>query len=404
MLTEYVTLAIRNSVKRKKRTALTLLGIFIGIAAVVALVSLGQGLQHTLNAQFEKIGADKILIQAKEVGFGGEHAAGQLTDHERDLVQDTNGVLRAAGYLIRGVAVQFNHLQRTLLAMSIPKTTSEAALVRAVATLEPETGRLLTHKDTGKGVVGYNLAHRSAFGKNIRVGDKLIIQDLLFEVVGTLARVGDPGMDGGIVLPENDLRMLVNDDRTYSVLVAQSVSGTNPDDVSERVEKNIRRDRHQKEGKEDFTVETATELIANFNSVLTIIQVVFVGIAAISLLVGGIGITNVMFTAVLERTREIGVMKAIGARNADILLLFLIESGLLGLTGGMIGILFGAAISKTVELGANATFGPGTITTTFPAWLIAGALLFSFTIGALSGVLPARRASTLKPVEALRYE
>ena len=130
----------------------------------------------------------------------------------------------------------------------------------------------------------------------------------------------------------------------------------------------------------------------------------FVGIALISLLVGGIGIMNTMYTSVLERTREIGVMKAIGAKNSDVLGMFLIESGLLGLVGGAIGVIIGMSISKLVEIGANSAFGPGTIVAVFPPYLIIGALAFSFIVGALSGVLPARRASKLKPVDALRSE
>jgi putative ABC transport system permease protein len=404
MLSEYLKMAVRSISKRKKRTALTMLGIFVGIAAVVALVSLGQGLQGTLNAQFEKIGGDKIIIQSQGAAASSEFAQHPLTDRELDLVGDVNGVVQTAGYIFGAASVQYNKVQRTMFMVSIPKTAREAELVRAVGTWEPESGRLLSHKDKGKVVVGYNLAYNSVFGRNVIVGDKLLIKDELYDVVGVVKRIGDPGMDGGVLLPEDDARRVADDLTTYSIIVAQTAKGVNPDDIADKIEKSIRRDRHQKEGQEDFSVQTATELIASFNAVFNIIQVVFVGIAAISLLVGGIGIMNVMFTAVLERTREIGVMKAIGARNRDVLTLFLIESGLLGTAGGIIGIIIGSAISKTVEVGANAAFGPGTIYAVFPVWLIVGALLFSFVIGAMSGVLPARRASKLRPVEALRYE
>ncbi len=401
---ELFKLAIRNIGKRKKRTALTLLGIFIGIAAVVALVSLGQGLQGTINAQFEKIGADKIFVQAKEIGFGGETAPGQLKERELDIVEDVNGVVAVSGQLFRAVQVEFNDVQRTLFVIGNPEKAAEVQLARAANTWEAESGRLLTHTDKEKAVVGYNLAHKQQFLRDVRIGDKLKMGNRTYDVVGILARVGDPNADSGVIIPELELRDISGAPDSYSYIVAQTVAGVNPDDVGERIEKAIRRDRHQKEGKEDFSVQTSTELIASFNAVFNIIQVVFVGIAAISLLVGGIGIMNVMFTAVLERTREIGVMKAIGARNSDVLTLFLIESGLLGVAGGIIGIILGAAISKSVEFGANTAFGPGTITAVFPVWLIVGALVFSFVIGAVSGALPARRASKLRPVEALRYE
>ncbi len=132
------------------------------------------------------------------------------------------------------------------------------------------------------------------------------------------------------------------------------------------------------------------------------VQVLLVGIAAISLLVGAIGILNTMYTAVLERRREIGIMKAIGARNSDVLYIFLVESGLLGLTGGIIGLLLGVGIAKLIQLIAYLALGESLIQATIPIWLIIGSLTFAFLIGALSGTLPARQASLLHPVDALR--
>lgn len=401
---DYLKLALKNIGKRKKRTALTMLGIFVGIASVVALVSLGQGLQDTLNAQFGKIGGDKIFIQAKEVGFGGTDVPGQLTDREVDIVDNVNGVIQVAGGLFKGGTVVFNDVQRVVFLISVPPDARQNTLAIAVNLWEISEGRLLTHKDRGKAVVGYNVAHSKPFLKNVGIGDKVEVEGEKFDVVGILDKIGDPTTDGGVILSEVDMRSLLNDSTSHTFITAQVAAGVNPDEVGDRIEKAIRRDRHQKEGKEDFMVQTATELIASFNAVFNIIKVVFVGIAAISLLVGGIGIMNVMFTAVLERTREIGVMKAIGARNKDVMMLFLFESGLLGFAGGVIGVVLGVGISKVVEIGANTAFGPGTIYAAYPWWLIVGSLLFSFTIGALSGVMPARRASKLKPVDALRYE
>jgi putative ABC transport system permease protein len=400
----HAAIALRNVGKRKKRAALTMLGVFIGIAAVVALVSLGEGLQKTINDQFGKVGADKIMIQAKEVGFGGQFAPGQLKRHELDIIENAHGVSEVAGALFRSAQVEFNDVQRTLYAVSVPETAREVALITAFSTWEAAVGRLLTHKDRGKAVIGYNLAHNAPFRKNLAVGDKVKISGRVVEVVGVLKRIGDPGADGGVILPEADLREILAEPEAFSYIVAQSAKGSDPEQVAGAIKRALRKDRHQKEGKEDFIVQSSTELIESFNAVLNIIQAVFIGIAAISLLVGGIGITNTMYTAVLERTREIGVMKAIGARNSDVLWIFLWESGMLGTAGGAIGVLIGMGISKLVELGANAAFGPGTIYATFPWYLIVGALAFSFVVGTVSGALPARRASRLKPVDALRYE
>jgi len=397
-------MAYRNLLKRKKRAVLTIIGIFIGISAVVALVSLGQGLQKTINDQFEKVGADKIMIMAKEVGFGGQNVQRPLTETEIDIIDNANGIKQVAGSLFIAGNVQFNDLQRTQYIVSLPQNKKEAELIEAFNIWEADDGRLLTHKDSQKAVVGYNSGYKKTFQENMRVGDKMIVNNEEFNVVGILKRIGDPTMDNGVILSEEDARRVLDEPKIYSYVVAQTIAGVNPEDVAERIEKILRRDRNLAKGKEDFKVQTSTELIASFNSILDIIQIVFVGIAAISLLVGGIGITNTMYTSVLERTNEIGVMKAIGAQNKDIMIVFLFESGILGFVGGVVGILFGVFVSKMVEIGANTTFGQGTIYATYPFYLIFGALFFSLIVGCLSGVLPAIRASKLKPIDALRYE
>ncbi len=401
---ELFMLAFRNVRRRKRRTILTMLGVFVGIAAVVALVSLGQGLSGMIDAQFEKIGGDKIIIQAKEMGFGGQNIPNQLKQRELDITQRTKGIIKAAGALLRAQQIQFNDVQRTQFVLGLPDSQEEAGLIAQVNTWEIEDGRLLSHKDSGKALIGNDLAYKNMFKKEIRVGNKIIVGGKLFEVIGILKRTGDYGTDATTVIPEADLRELTNETDAFSYIVAQSAAGINPEEVADNVQKAIRRDRHQKEGKEDFSVQTSTQMIESFTKVFNIIQAVFIGIAAISLLVGGIGIMNTMYTAVLERTREIGVMKSIGARNSDILGMFLIESGMLGMAGGIIGIIIGFGISKAVEVGVNYQFGANTLMAAFPWYLIVGALLFSFGVGALSGVMPARRASKLKPVDALRYE
>ncbi|RJQ21715.1 ABC transporter permease [Candidatus Woesearchaeota archaeon] len=401
---ELFRIAVRNVLKRKKRAALTMLGVFIGITAVVALISLGQGLQQTINEQFEKVGADKIIIQAKEAGFTGQFAAGKMTEREAELTAKVQGVKNTAGYLFRSTTLQYNKIQRAVYISSIPDKPKEADLIWQFLTAEIEDGRKISHNDKLKANIGYDLAHKKTFQKNIQIGDKIKAGNYTLEVVGSFLRTGDPTFDTGIVVPEDTVRLIVGDNTSFSMVVAQAAPTFDPETVAERIKKEIRSDRHQKERKEDFTVQTSTQLIESFNSVFLIIQVVFVGIAAISLVVGGVGIMNTMYTSVLERTREIGVMKAIGARNKDILTLFIIESGLLGLAGGIIGVLLGTGLSTAVSFGANSAFGPNTINAAYPPALIIGALLFSLITGTLSGVLPARRASKLKPVEALRDE
>ncbi|MEM4247202.1 MAG: ABC transporter permease, partial [Candidatus Woesearchaeota archaeon] len=260
-------IAFRNVRRRRRRTILTMLGIFIGIAAVVALVSLGQGLQAMIDAQFEKIGADKIIIQAKEIGYGGQNVPGQLTKHDLDIVQRTKGVANAAGTLFRGGLVQFNNVQRTQFMMGLPDKKEEADLMKQMNSWEIMEGRELSHKDNGKAVIGNDLAYKNLFNKEIRVGNKIEISGKTFEVVGILKRVGDPGTDTSVTIPEEEAREITGEQEAYSYIVAQSAAGLNPEEVADNIEKAIRRDRHQKEGREDFSVQSSTELIESFMKV-----------------------------------------------------------------------------------------------------------------------------------------
>ncbi len=187
------------------------------------------------------------------------------------------------------------------------------------------------------------------------------------------------------------------------MIIAKVSSGTDIEEVAKDVKKELRKDRNLEEGKEDFIVKSPTQLLESFNTILIVLQVMLIGIASISLLVGGIGIMNTMYTSVLERTQEIGIMKSIGAKNSDILTIFLFESGILGFLGGLIGVIIGIILSKTVEIIAS-SLGFALLKPYISIWLVIGALTFSFLIGIFSGVFPAMQASKLNPVEALRYE
>ncbi|MBS3114919.1 FtsX-like permease family protein, partial [Candidatus Woesearchaeota archaeon] len=243
------------------------------------------------------------------------------------------------------------------------------------------------------------------FGKAINVGSSVKINGETFEIIGILKKMGGPD-DSSIIMTLDDLRQLSGEEKIVSMIFIKAKAGTNVTGVAERIEDKLKDYRNEKKSEEPktFAVSTSEQILQAFSNVFGIVNAVLVGIAAISLLVGGVGIMNTMYTAVLERTREIGTLKAIGAKNSDVLLLFLFESGLLGLVGGAIGIALGFGIGKGAEYIAAAALGTGLLKASFSITLVAGALFFSFTIGALSGVMPAIQASRLKPVDALRWE
>ncbi len=404
MIKDYLTLAFRSLTHRKLRSWLTMIGIFIGIAAVVSLISLGQAMSLAIEKQFMALGANTITVQPRGGGFGppGTLAATNLTERDLEEVQRVNNVDSAFGRLIKSVEVNFNDEKEFLFLASLPEETSDREYLYDARDIQIQLGRDLDSSDGKKVLVGNNYYRNEEFGRPIRPGDKIEINGERVEVVGVLARTGSPEIDISFLMNEEPMRDLLNNEGEYSVILARSSSNADVDQVAENIERDLRNLRNEDEGEESFNVETSQELMETFSTVLNVVQIVLIGIAAISLFVGGVGITNTMFTSVLERTREIGIMKAVGARNSDVLWLFLLESGLLGLAGGIIGVAIGAGLSKLVIWAAVKYGGLVFLEAYFPLWLILGSLAFSFVVGTISGIVPARRASRMDPVEALR--
>ena len=406
MIKDYFVFAMKTFTHRKIRSLLTMVGIFIGIAAVVSLISLGQGLQSAITTQFSTLGTDKIIIQALSPFFGppGQLAVEDITERDLEEIKRTSGVEVAAGRVLGSVKVEFDDKVNILFGASIPlKDEDEKRLIEETLTLKASDGRLLKKGDNFKVVIGNNLAEDNIFQRDIKVGDKLIINDENFEVVGILSKSGFPPVDNALLIPQDRLKKLLGFDDELSAIVAKAKT-ENINQVADNIARNLRDLRNVDEGKEDFEVETPEHILQGFNTIFSIVQAVLIGIAGISLFVGGIGIMNTMYTSVLERTNEIGVMKAIGARNGHILLIFLIESGTLGLIGGIVGVIIGIILAKSVEIGSTLVFGTSLIQAEISLFLIIGSLVFSVLVGVIAGTFPAMQASKLKPVDALRYE
>ena len=405
MLKDYFRLAYRSFRQRKLRSWLTMLGIFMGIAAIVSLLSLSGGLKEAIAQQFVQLGSNKVIVQAEGGGLGppGTGVPVHLTVHDKEVIEKVRGVDIAVGRLIRIFSLDFNNENKYTYAISYPKDERERQLVIEANNYKIDQGKLPERNDAYDVVVGYDFA-QDFFEKKIELRNTITIQGKHFKVIGILKKSGNPQQDSTMVIPEGTYRDLLGIVDQYDIIPVQVSPGEDVSVVSASIAKELRKWHKVDEGKEDFTIQTPEEIIATLNTIITIIQGVLIGIAAISLVVGGIGIMNTMYTSVLERTKEIGIMKAVGAQNKDILLLMLFESGLLGLSGGLIGVVIGVALSKSVEYFATQAFGTNLIQAQVSFTLILGALLFSFLIGTFSGVLPARRAASLQPVEALRYE
>lgn len=393
-------LAFSNLLHRRLRSWLTLLGIFAGIAAIVALISLGQGLQGAVNSQFGSLGVNTLSIQGAGSSFGppGSNAVGVIDDNDIRLIEDIPGVEMAIGRYIQATTIESRDEIGTGFIASLPRGEKGAKLVELMNN-KAEEGRIISGQDTTSITVGPSV---KIDDEELEVGEKILINQETFRVAGVLKKTGNPISDNLILMSEDSVKSLFDLDGDYSIIMASIEDTADIDEVKEEIERKMRRDRGLAVGEEDFDISSPQDTIEALNDILIVVQILLVGVAGISLIVGAIGIANTMYTAVLERRREIGVMKSIGATNNNILKIFLFESGLLGLAGGVIGLALGIAISKTVELVMFYSFGENLLKASIPGWLIFGSLAVAFIIGAASGTLPARQAAKLDPVESLR--
>ena len=388
--------AFRNLSHQKTRTALTLLGVIIGIASVVALVSTGSGLEASVKESLESLGPNRLIITPQgSAGFGPPVTSQGLSEKDLRLVENNRKVEKSIPIVFKSIPVKYGDETRSVFITGVPAEQAED-FFSDVQTFDLAEGRSLNSGDSSVAVVGSRLA-KDIFSSDIRIRSKLTMIEKDIRVVGILKPTGNQQDDNGIIMPINTLREISGNKEEISVIMAKVRE--DPKSVAVELEEDLR-DLHKEKL---FVVLTTEQLINQINSVFGLISLVLVGIAAISLLVAGFGIMNTMLMAVIERTREIGVMKALGATNQRILGMFMLESSVVGLLGGIAGTVVGYAISFGLA-GASVSFLGLSLSVMLDMTVISGVLAFSTAVGAVSGSYPAWRAARLDPIEALRYE
>ncbi|HAZ30901.1 TPA: hypothetical protein DCY65_04960 [Candidatus Acetothermia bacterium] len=419
MLRDFLALAGSSILHRKVRSWLTVIGVFIGITAVVALISVGLGLERTINNEVAKVfGVDTFILTPRSA-FEQRPDSNASDQYALDLawLRTLDGVKTAAAVrqrtaFVRGQPGPEGRLAQgflTVMGLSPELITSFSSFIGALE-VEPG-GRLFLHNDTRQALLGREVADRlrAGVGQTITVAGDADKPELTLTVIGVLAagdgeRTGQRGFASGmpvrgdtIYVPYDSMELLWGPADDVLITLVRTNPGRDVDEVADRAQQALRA------GGSNVSAVTFSDVSNAIGTVTSTVSAFLAGIAGISLLVGGVGVMNTMYTSVLERTKEIGIMKAVGAKNSHILSIFLIESGMMGLVGGTVGTLLGLAISYVVSAIIGRMFDVQMAVVASPT-LIVATLAGSFVLGAVAGLWPARRASNLLVVEALRYE
>ncbi len=406
MIMDYLYLVWGQMLARKKRSWLTLLGVVIGISAIIGLMLVGGGLENAINGQLDSLGSDVLIITPKgsAISIGLSSDSGGISQDDQHVIDSVRGIQQTAGLIYTSARVEFNDEVRYYFVSGNPDDPEERKLVGEGQSLKIGEGRILEKGDRYKAVVGIDYTDETVFGTAVEIGDKILVQDIEFTVVGVWQRIGNSGDDRSVAIPLETYWDVFDNDGELGIIFAKVEDGVDVSVAEDRVASELRSSRNVEEGKEDFSIQTPQQMAESFSDILGVVSAVLIGIAMISLFVGGIGILNTMFTAVLQRTREIGLLKAIGAKKNQILILFLFESTLYGFVGGVIGVVIGVGFAKSVEWAFLTFVGPNLFIVQIDYTLLIMVLIGSAIFGGFCGFVPAQRAAKADAVTSLRYE
>lgn len=400
MSKENVKYSLSNLKKRKGRSALTIISIFVGITTIFVFMSFGIGMYDYVNGLVSESAADKIMIRLKGVGAAGLDDTFTLSEDDLKAVKKTPGVHEVSGMYYKVAEVEKGGENRFVFLIAF---NPREEMVTELSNVKIERGRELREGEKGKVVLGYNyLLEDGIFSKSLDVNDAIVIQGEKFRIAGFYGPVGNPQDDSQIYVTLEQFEKLYDGSKGYNSAIAR-VDVSDLDKVIEDVEKSLRKSRDLKKSEEDFFVSSFGDILEQFTSIINMIVGFIILIALISVVVSAINTANTMITSVLERTKEIGVMKSVGARNSEIFGTFLFESGFLGFAAGVLGVLFGFVL--TLIAGRILTdLGWGFLQPGHSIELFLGCVLFATITGAVSGVAPAVSASRTSPAETLRHE
>jgi len=402
---ESIRVSLRALRANKLRSSLTMLGIIIGVAAVIAMVGIGNGATASITSQIQGMGSNLLTISPGQSNSGGVNGG---TGSSASITMDDAAKIQTLGSAIKAVAPIANSNAQVVLgsgntSTSINGTTEGYETIKNVTLAR---GRFITKADVDSSarvaVLGPTVVENLMGSANATIVGKTIkINNVPFQVIGVTTATGSTGFqssDDMITAPISTVQARLIGKKTVRSILVSASSEAQMQTAQDEITAALRKTHKILAGKDDnFRVQNQADMLATMTSVTQTLTMLLGGIAGISLLVGGIGIMNIMLVSVTERTREIGIRKAIGAKGKDILLQFLIEAVVLSALGGGIGIALGYGGSSLAgkALTMNTSISMGSVLMAFG---------FSAAIGIIFGVFPARKAAAMDPIDALRYE
>ncbi|MCA9496175.1 MAG: ABC transporter permease [Nanoarchaeota archaeon] len=392
MKLDYLGLVFEDIRQRKFSSFLTFFAISLGILTIFVIFLLGQGFEDSIAAQFEQLGSNRLYISSSTTNLASGTFTKGLSETELKLIKNKPYVKEAYPYYSKFGQIKYGKEFKSSLLFG--STINENFFKEY--NLDIDQGRFPKETEKYSIVIGPTAA-KELFEKEIEIGSSLHVKEYKFKVVGILKSVGNPQDDSNIYFPIDTLRNIYGDkdnigfidvtiNENYDILIA---------------EKNLKILLENKLGKDSIEILAPTQLLEQVGSILDIVKYTLGGIAFVALIVGAVGIINTMYVIITEKTRDIGIMKSIGAKNEDILFMYIFQAGLFGLLGAILGVVIGSFTAKGFEIAAQAAGYTFLEITIYPINIIS-LLLFGFFIGVLAGFLPAWKASKINIIEAIR--